>query len=240
MTKLNRAGVGLLVLFFLLFFAFFRAFPVQSSKRLILYAGTIVQLPLNEAIAYFEAHHPLKIEVAYSGSGTMLSQIALSQKGDIFLSGSTDYMEKALSMGVALPETVVELAYLKPAIIVQKGNPLKIHSLEDLTRDGLKVAIAEPSSVCIGTIGLRLLQERGLEEGVGKNIKTHAPSCMALLPLISLNKVDALIGWTVFANLNPDLIEVIAIPSEWLSGKHGHRGRHNQIFSGDGPGSAVP
>ena len=48
---------------------------------------------------------------------------------------------------------------LIPVVNVQNGNPKKIHSLKDLTKDGVLVAIANPEMVCVGTYAVEIVKK---------------------------------------------------------------------------------
>jgi molybdate transport system substrate-binding protein len=83
--------------------------------------------------------------------------------------------------------------------------------LEDLAKPGLKIGIARPDTVCVGLYAVEILEKNGLTEAVRKNIKTHAPSCAKTAQLVSLNMVDAILGWRVFTYWNTDRIETILL-----------------------------
>jgi molybdate transport system substrate-binding protein len=138
----------------------------------------------------------------------------LAKRGDLYIPGSPDYMTKAIKEGLVDPKTVKIIAYLVPAISVQKGNPLEIKRLADLAKPGVRVAIGNPDSVCVGLYGVEVLEKSGVLKAVEKNIVTHAASCSATASLLILKKVDAIMGWDVFAGWNPDKIETIFLKPE--------------------------
>ncbi len=51
---------------------------------------------------------------------------------------------------------------------------------------------------------------------IGKNIVTHAESCEKTATLVSLKSVDAVIGWHVFHDWDPDKIDVVYLKPEEL------------------------
>jgi molybdate transport system substrate-binding protein len=137
----------------------------------------------------------------------------ISRAGDIFLPGSPDYLLEAAKQGVVNLTTghVEVFAYLVPAIIVQKGNPRNITSLEDLAKPGIRVGIADPESVCVGLYARDLLQKNGLWETVSKNIVVYVQSCDATAALIPEKAVDAVVGWHVFQAWTPDKADIVWI-----------------------------
>lgn len=207
MKKIGFLAVALL---FLLMTSGFCA----AGEKVTAFCGTASELPMEEAAKVFEQKTGIKVELNWGGSGAVLSQLKLSRRGDLFIPGSPDYMTKAIKEGLVEPETVKIIAYLVPTINVAKGNPQKITRLSDLARPGLRVAIGNPESVCVGLYGVEVLEKNGLLKAVEKNIVTHASSCAATASLITLQKVDAIMGWDVFAGWNPDKIETVFLKPE--------------------------
>jgi molybdate transport system substrate-binding protein len=186
-----------------------------GDERILAFCGAASKPAMEEAAEIFHKQTGIKVDLNFGGSGTMLSQIKLSRRGDIYIPGSPDYMVKAQREGIIDPKTIKILAYLVPAIGVQPGNPKGIRTLGDLAKHGLKVGIGNPESVCVGLYAVEMLQRSKLLRDVSKNIVTHAPSCAATEALIVMKKVDAVIGWEVFSNWNPGKIETVFLkPSE--------------------------
>ena len=193
-------------------FCFASAYPQGSEENpLQVFCGAASKPPMEECAAAFEKKTNIKVEVQFGGSGAMLSALKMSKRGDIFIPGAPDYMVKAEREGVVDPKKVKILAYLVPAILVQKGNPKGIRSLEDLARRGITVGIGNPEAVCVGLYAVEVLNYSGLLEKVGKNIIVHAESCEKTAALIAMKKVDAILGWREFSKWNPEAIEAVLI-----------------------------
>ncbi|OGP53011.1 MAG: molybdate ABC transporter substrate-binding protein [Deltaproteobacteria bacterium RBG_13_52_11] len=182
-----------------------------TEKRIIAFCGSASKPVLEEAAESFYKQTGIRVDLNLGGSGTMLSQIKLSRRGDVYIPGSPDYMIKAIRDGVVDPDSVVILAYLIIAIDVQHNNPKDIQTLSDLTRPDIRVAIGNPEAVCVGLYAVEVLEQNGLLQQVQKNIVTHAPSCEATASLLVMKKVDAVIGWDVFSKWNPDKIDAVLL-----------------------------
>jgi molybdate transport system substrate-binding protein len=180
-----------------------------AQKSVTAFVGSASKPPMEEAAQAFEKETGIKVYTNYGGSGTMLSQIELSGSGDIYIPGSQDYMAKAERKGIIDPALVKKVAYLVPVIDVQHGNPKNIKSLADLARPGLKVGIGNPEAVCLGLYAVEILDYNNLLADVGKNIITNAESCEKIATLVSLKSVDAVIGWDVFHEWDPDNIDTV-------------------------------
>ena len=181
------------------------------------FVGSASKPAMEEAAQAFEKETGIKVYLNFGGSGTMLSQMKISRSGDLYIPGSPDYMIIAERDGVVDPETVRIISYLVPAILVQKGNPKNISTLADLTKSGIEVGIGNPEAVCIGLYAVEVLDDNKLLEEVGNNTITYAESCSKLASLISLNSIDAVLGWRVFSYWRPDKIDVVYFSPEQVS-----------------------
>lgn len=190
-----------------------------SSKKLLLFAGAASKPATEEVIQHFQKEFGIPIEVSFGGSGFVLSQMKLTKKGDLYFPGSSDFMEIAKKEGVIIPETEKVVVYLIPAINVQKGNPKKIQSLKDLTKEGIRVAIANPEFVCVGTYAAEIIEKNFNpveKERFRKNLVNYTESCEKTANAISLKVVDAVIGWRVFQYWDPERIETIYLKPEQI------------------------
>jgi molybdate transport system substrate-binding protein len=142
----------------------------------------------------------------------------LAKTGDIYFPGSSDFMEKAKTEGLVYSETERIPLYLVTSINVQKGNPKNIHTLKDLLKPGLRLAIANPENVCVGTYAVEVV-EKNLSPAeraqFRKNLVNYTESCDKTATVVAMKSVDAVIGWEVFQYWNPEEIETIDLkPAE--------------------------
>ncbi len=188
-----------------------------AAERLLVYAGAASKPPTEEVATLYERKTGVPVDVIFGGSGHVLSQMKLAQQGDLYFPGSSDYMEKAKRDGDVLAETEQVIVYLVPAINVQKGNPHGIRKLRDLIRPGLRVAIANPEGVCVGAYAVEILEQEltpDEREAFRRNLANYTESCEKTATAISLKMVDAVIGWRVFEDWDPERIETVRLPKE--------------------------
>lgn len=189
----------------------------SNSSSLVVYAGAASKPPTEEATKLYQERTGVRVKLLFAGSGYVLSQMKLTRQGDIYFPGSSDYMEKAKCDGDVYPETENVVAYLVPAINVQKGNPRDIRTLHDLTRPGLKVAIANPENVCVGAYAVEIIENAFSPDekaAFRRNLINYTESCEKTATAISLKMVDAVIGWRVFEHWDPARIETVPLPKE--------------------------
>ncbi|MCU0661005.1 MAG: molybdate ABC transporter substrate-binding protein [Myxococcota bacterium] len=188
-----------------------------NPRSIEVFVGSATKPAIEEAALVFEKQEGVKVFLHFGGSGKMLSEIKLARRGDLYLPGSSDFMELAKREKLVHPESEQRLAYLVPAINVPSGNPLNIRSLEDLARPGLKIGIARPDSVCVGLYAAEVLERAGLAQRVRSNIVTHAESCEKTAQLVALGTVDAVIGWEVFHFWQPEKIDTVLLRPEQIA-----------------------
>ncbi len=214
---MKKAARAILLAFAVFSFLSFGGTPCSCAEELLVFAGAASKPPTEEAAKAFEKKTGVKVNVTFGGSGFVLSQMTLAKKGDIYFPGSSDYMEIAKKKGLVFPETEQYVVYLVPAINVQKGNPKGIKSLRDLTRPGLRVAIANPDGVCVGLYAVEIVEKNLAPEekaAFRKNLVNYTESCEKTATAISLKTVDAVIGWEVFQHWDPDRIETIPLKKQ--------------------------
>jgi molybdate transport system substrate-binding protein len=100
---------------------------------------------------------------------------------------------------------------LIPALIVSKGNPLRINGLEDLQRTGLRIGIADPNGVCVGLYAVEILEANAITDKIRDNLRGMVESCSKTAAMIPLNMVDVVLGWREFASWNPGAMDVILL-----------------------------
>jgi len=190
---------------------------LPSPKRIFIFAGAASKPATEEAIKIYKEKTGISTDVSFGGSGFVLAQMKLTKKGDLYFPGSSDFMERAKKEGVVFPESEKIVLYLIPAINVQKGNPKKIHSLKDLTKNGIRVAIANPEFVCVGAYAVEIIEKNlsSIEkENLKRNLVNYTESCEKTANVISLKAVDAVLGWRVFQYWDPERIETIYLRPE--------------------------
>jgi len=184
----------------------------ETHKSLKVYWGAATRLPGIEIIDAFRIATGIKVEATFGGSGPLLSALELSRSGDLYLGvGTTSEMETAIKKNLVDPSSLRVMAYLVPAIIVQKGNPKNIIDLEDLTRPDVKVCLADPS-YGIGLFVKQLLEYNGLWsniEGRFVQVKSGEDAVAAVI----MGGVDATVSWHVFYYWNKDKVDIMWINS---------------------------
>jgi molybdate transport system substrate-binding protein len=185
-----------------------------SAETLTGFIGSVTKPVMEQLVNTYKEETGAEVIAQYGGSGTLLSQMKISQSGDIYLAGSPDFMEKAKREHLVDPASIKIVAYLIPAINVQKGNPKGIQSLRDLAREDVQLVIANPRAVCVGLYAVEVFEGSELSSLIKPRIKSYTESCAKTANIIALGGADAVMGWEVFAHWEPTKIETVLLEPE--------------------------
>jgi molybdate transport system substrate-binding protein len=189
---------------------------VCGADSLLVYAGAASKPPTEEAAKLYEKQTGVKIDLVFGGSGFVLSQMKLNKQGDIYFPGSSDFMEKAKREGLVYADSEKAIVYLVPSINVVKGNPRGIRTLQDLTKPGTRVVIANPEGVCLGVYAVEIIENAltpAEKVAFQTNLVNYTESCEKTATAISLKMADAVIGWSVLEYWDPERIQTIKLPA---------------------------
>ncbi len=176
-----------------------------------LYCGAGIRPPVKELVEEFEKEHGVTITVDYAGSEVLLGRIKLSGKGDLYMPGDVHYVE--LAKQAELIASSEPVCYFVPVILVQKGNPKKIHTLEDLTRADVKVGLGDPKVCAIGRKASKIFAKNKIDEAQ-VNVKYRSATVNNLGTQIKLDSLDAVIVWDATAAYFAADADVVTIPPE--------------------------
>jgi len=92
-----------------------------GDKSLKLFCGGGIRPPINEIIELFKEETGVEVKPTYAGSGVLLTQIQLTQDGDLYMPGDEMFMSRAEEKGYITEKKFA--GYFIPVLMVQKGNP---------------------------------------------------------------------------------------------------------------------
>ncbi|CAK6470910.1 extracellular solute-binding protein [Peribacillus simplex] len=169
--------------------------------------------PIKEAGELFTKETGIKIEVTAGPEEKWIDQA--KQDADIIYGGSeymlTDFMHDHPELLDEKNRT--ELYARSAGILVRKGNPKNIQSLEDLTKKGVKIVDVNGA----GQLGLweDLAGRKGLIPGISRNIDISVRSSAEAIDLWKANsKLDAWITYESWHYRLADVTDLVQLPEE--------------------------
>ncbi len=184
----------------------------RPTDTLTMYCAAGVRPPVAEIAEQYEKEYGVHIQIEYGGSNTLLSRLEVARTGDLYLAADDSYTNLAREKG--LVRETIPVATMKPVILVAGGNPKMIHSISDLLRDDVRVALGNPDQAAIGRKVRRLLKQSGHWDALEKRVSTTGvfkPTVPEVANDVKLGSVDAAIVWDAVAGLYPEL-EAVSVP----------------------------
>ncbi len=183
-----------------------------SADALVIYCAAGAQRPMARIAREYEKAYGVSIQLQYGGSGTLLSNLKLTDRADLFLAADRSYIERARNWNLVVDEFPV--VNQRAVVAVQKGNPLQIHFLEDLRRPDLRLSLGNPDAASIGKLTQIILQEANLWTEVRKSVQRRGvfkPMVTDLANDVRIGAVDVAVVWDNVVAQYPDL-EAVHMP----------------------------
>ena len=192
----------------------------DSKDDFVVLCGSSFVKPTEELCEQFTKQTGIKISTTVAGSEDFLPLVQAGKEGDILVTHDPflDLVRDANALA-----DYVHVGFVAPVLAVQKGNPKGIKSIDDLTREGLKVGLTDPKYSTCGEMVYALLEKKGIKEAVLKNVDTRlAKGHSTLGTWLQTGAVDAVIMWNGVANTFKDGLEIVRTPYEYDEEKRVH------------------
>ncbi len=184
-----------------------------AGAELTVLCGSSFVKPTEELINGFMKETGLSVKYTVAGSEDFLPLVKAGKEGDVLVTHDP-YLQYVTDAGACGDHVTV--GRLAPVLAVQKGNPKGIRSIEDLARPGLRVALSDPRYSTCGEMVARLLEKKGIKEGVMKNVGTRLTKGHSTLgTFLKTGVVDAAILWNGVARQFADALETVPVPYEY-------------------------
>ena len=148
----------------------------------------------------------VSVKFSFSGSATLATQIQQGAPVDIVAMADTANMETVLKSGDIDQKTVTILVRNKLAILVQRGNPRKINTLNDLTRTGLKVVLCDLAQPC-GKYAATVLSKANISFIVA----SREASASGVVLRVGLGEADAGLAYLTDGLVAGDKVDAVKI-----------------------------
>ena len=119
-----------------------------AANKIIIFAAASLKKTFTDLGEQFKTQNPgSSVEFSFAGSSDLVTQLTQGAPADVFASADSKNMDKAAQAGL-LAGNPVNFASNTLTIAVAPGNPKKIGSFKDLTRQGLNVVVCAPQVPC--------------------------------------------------------------------------------------------
>jgi molybdenum ABC transporter molybdate-binding protein len=211
--------LGSIVLFAALGFALSRTGDRHQHAKppLLVYCAASLKAPLEAISRDYKKENGVQVQLQFGGSQTLLANIEISKRGDLFLPADESYL--ATGRDKELIADTIPLARMSGVLAVHKGNPKNIHTVADLLRSDVSPAQANPDTAAIGKLVREPLQKTGQWEPLKAHTKVFKPNVNDVANDLKLGSADAGFIWDAQLAQYPDLESV---PISELTNITGH------------------
>jgi molybdate transport system substrate-binding protein len=172
----------------------------DSSGRLTVFAAA----SLTDVFPKIDA----RPRYGFAGSDVLALQIQQGAPADVFAAASPKYPDLLYKQG--LVQKPVQFATNTLVLVLPKSNPAQIHTVDDLTKPGVKIVIGDPS-VPVGSYTRTVLNNLGISAAVLKNVVSQETDVRSVLGKVALGEADAGFVYITDARTVPGKVKLIAI-----------------------------
>src|SRR5262249_46315470 len=181
---------------------------------LTVYAGAMLRPAIEQTLDEFAQREGIprkNVRCVYNGCGILVGQMKTGQRPDAFFACDASFMKQAKDLDLFLDAGARSTNRL--VILVHKGNPLKVRSIRDLKRDGLRVGVGNEHQCAMGVLTQEALRQAGVRGGVRKNVVVESATGDALVNqmLAAPSKLDAVIAYVSNPRKAGDRLEAVPI-----------------------------
>ena len=180
----------------------------SRSDTISLYAGAGLRDAVELLRAEFKQNTGVEVVVDYAGSGVVLARVQRDPQADLFMPADVWYVDK-LQKETGLVQESIPVTQLTPVLIVFKGNPKGVLTLNDLIRPDVKTAFGNPKACQIGRLSKVMVDRAGLNWDQVSDEESLTVNELAIW--VKMKAVDAALVWGSTAVTVADSVEVIAL-----------------------------
>ena len=183
------------------------------SVTLDFYCGSTMAKAMRVIADKFEAKTGVHINIIKGGSGKLYKKILLSKKGDLYFPESYLFIKED-DKGLFGFQRLI--GYNKAVILVPKGNPANVKSLDDFTKLRVRVVLGNSKAGSVGKISKKILTDYKGDAFFAKvYLKAiKVPTSLEIIQALKQGKADASINWkaAAFMDDNENYVDFIHIP----------------------------
>jgi molybdate transport system substrate-binding protein len=174
---------------------------------LLLFSGGVNRPAIEETLNAFEKREGCKLTRVYNGCGILVAQMKAGARPDAYFACDVSFMHQVQDLFL----DPVSVSGTDILIAVPKGNPRGIASLQDLTKEGLKLGVANARQSALGALTERMLEGAGLLQGVMANVRSQTPTADLLVNQLRAGGLDAVIVYEANVSQVREHLDIVRI-----------------------------
>jgi molybdate transport system substrate-binding protein len=145
----------------------------------------------------------------FGGSGALETDIEQGAPADVFAAASPKQPAALFAKG--LVEKPIEFATNTLVLIVPKGNPAQITSVNDITKPGVKLVICDETVPC-GDYARTAFKNLGITSAAMKNVVSQTSDVTQTVAEVALGQADAGFVYITDADAASGKVSVVRLP----------------------------
>ncbi len=154
---------------------------------MVLYTG--LKDPVEKIVKQFEKETGNNVTIEYGGSGQLLARYNTVKTGDLYLPGSSDYVEKLEKTG-DVKESAPLVLHI-PVMAIRKEKSAGIDSFKALAESNLRLGIGDSKAMALGKGAEKILELSGYQAQLNDKIVVKAATVKQLMLYLLNGDVDA-------------------------------------------------
>jgi molybdenum ABC transporter molybdate-binding protein len=178
-----------------------------ENPEVKLQAGAMLRPAIQQTIEEFERREGVRVLTKFDGCGILVSGMRAGDKPDAFFACDQSFMEQVHDLfldgeGISRNRLV---------IVVKKGNPFDIHTLDDLATKNLRVGVGNEKQCALGVLTDRAFEEGKVKSKMMKNVRVWKPTGDQLITDMLAGSLDAVVAYVSNAAGHEDELETLPI-----------------------------
>lgn len=184
-----------------------------EAPEIVFFCGSVNRRAVEPIIDAFQKREGVRVITSFDGCGTLTGKMR-----GLIKDGSPGFPDTYMACDVYYLQNVADLfqedvnvSDTDIVIAVAKGNPRKIHSLKDLSKPDIRLAVGQAEKCTIGALTQKMLEAEKLSRHVQENVVTETISSAALVPAVVSGSADAALVYATDTIAEADKIDTIRI-----------------------------
>jgi ABC-type molybdate transport system substrate-binding protein len=181
--------------------------PWDERPALVLYAGAMLRPAVEQTVRDFEKREGARVDTKYNGCGILVADMRSGQRPDAYFACDKSFMDMVGDLFVDGEDVSTN----RLVILVEKGNPHGIETLDDLAKPGLRVGVGHEKQCALGVLTQKALQQGRVKGEVMKNVQVQSPAGDLLVNQMLVGSLDAAVAYVSNRSGHEDELEAIPI-----------------------------
>lgn len=196
--------------------------PTPEPRTLTVFAAASLTDAFKEIGTNFQTANPgVTVTFSFAGSQTLSTQLSQGAVADVFASANHTEMDKMVADSLVQVDSPKDFLTNQLIVILPSSNPATVQTLQELTRPGLKLVLAD-QTVPVGKYALQALENLSQDPAFGSdfstkvlaNVVSNETDVKQVVAKVQLGEADAGIVYLSDSVAAPDL-KTIAIPANF-------------------------